>query len=114
MDSIALKLKTETHRVYNGDWKTKVYPFWSDIDYLRPYLSETTFSCKSTCLAISDGDFKTIGDWLPIWKNMFEDIKSIGFTNKISIIKEVRRLTGLGLKDAKDITELWLDDHPDY
>ncbi|WP_025300276.1 50S ribosomal protein L7/L12 [Candidatus Endolissoclinum faulkneri] len=38
-------------------------------------------------------------------KNEFDVILSVAGTKKINVIKEIRAITGLGLKDAKDLVE---------
>ena len=47
---------------------------------------------------------------MQIYKNIYTDkkfflITAILFPNKIAVIKEVRGITGLGLKEAKDLVE---------
>lgn len=52
----------------------------------------------------------------PIEKNIYLDSLNDGSTypNKIGMIKAVRQRTGLGLKEAKDLCENWIDAHVRY
>jgi hypothetical protein len=41
----------------------------------------------------------------PVWTKISISIKDDGTTKKINVIKSLRELTGLGLKDSKDVVE---------